>query len=86
MVAGATIAALQVYRPQNVLAWGMYSHLDIVTVHLIVQSVLMTVGPGLISLVHENSPVKLWVPLYVLAGFLLFRRRLYCYTGQSRCQ
>jgi len=46
MVAGITIGVLQVYKPQNIIAW-----------------VLMTVGPGLMSLIHVTSPMKTWISL-----------------------
>jgi len=46
MVAGGTISATQIYKPQNVIAW-----------------ILMTVGTGLMSLIHDDSPARLWIPL-----------------------
>ncbi|KZP23294.1 MFS general substrate transporter [Athelia psychrophila] len=46
MLAGGTISATQVYKPQNIIAW-----------------VLMTVGPGLLSLVHADSSKAMWVAL-----------------------
>ncbi|ORY88553.1 iron permease [Leucosporidium creatinivorum] len=46
MVAGASIGALQMYKPQNVIAW-----------------ILMTAGPGILSLVTADSPTKAWAPL-----------------------
>jgi len=46
IVAGATISVLQVYKPQNLIAWA-----------------LMTVGTGIMSLIHETSPKQAWVPM-----------------------
>jgi len=46
MVAGGSISATQIYRPQNIIAW-----------------ILMTVGPGLMSIIRATSPMKTWVPL-----------------------
>ncbi|KAF7981925.1 hypothetical protein HWV62_30691 [Athelia sp. TMB] len=46
MLAGGTINATQVYKPQNVIAW-----------------VLMTLGPGLLSLVKIDSSKAMWVAL-----------------------
>ena len=75
MVAGGTITALQIYKPQYIIAWGRYLSLrsqfpparrgwsfvrSLLTVH-------MTVGAGIITLIKANSSAWLWVPLYVLA-------------------
>jgi len=46
MVAGGTISAMQVYKPQNIIAW-----------------ILLTVGPGVMSLIRATSPKAAWVPL-----------------------
>ncbi|KIM79120.1 hypothetical protein PILCRDRAFT_823692 [Piloderma croceum F 1598] len=46
MVAGGSISATQIYKPQNIIAW-----------------ILLTVGPGLMSIVRESSPKQAWVPL-----------------------
>jgi predicted MFS family arabinose efflux permease len=46
MIAGGSISATQIYKPQNIIAW-----------------ILLTVGPGLMSLIREGSPKKAWVPL-----------------------
>jgi MFS family permease len=46
MVAGGSISATQVYKPQNIIAW-----------------VLLTVGPGLMSIIRESSPKQAWIPL-----------------------
>ena len=48
MVAGGSISATQIYKPQNVFAW-----------------VMMTLGPGLMSIIKWNSPKHAWVPLCV---------------------
>ncbi|KZP23735.1 MFS general substrate transporter [Athelia psychrophila] len=53
MIAGGTISATQVYKPQNIIAW-----------------VLMTLGPGLLSLVDAGSDKVAWVllPIPFAAG------------------
>ncbi|KAK4698742.1 hypothetical protein P7C70_g7526, partial [Phenoliferia sp. Uapishka_3] len=46
MIAGGSISATQIYKPQNVIAW-----------------VLLSLGPGLMTLLDATSPKKAWVPL-----------------------
>jgi MFS family permease len=46
MVAGGSISATQIYKPQNIIAW-----------------ILLTVGPGLMSIIRESTPKREWVPL-----------------------
>ena len=68
MVAGGTISATQIYKPQNIIAWGKFGaripHPAPLPIQTASSTVLLTVGPGILSLVNESSPKHAWIPLY----------------------
>jgi len=67
MVGGASISATQVYKAQNVIAWGAYSPPSLPVDHLELKIccllVLMTLGPGLLLIVRADSSKATWEAL-----------------------